>query len=101
MGSDVTAKALQHQIPRFRNIGKLQLQALQSGGDPKDVDIGTTVKDNQGQKLAVYFSFCTAHFLFCTFPFCTQLYQYRVEQPINALYQTFQNISEGTALLVA
>lgn len=63
MGSDVTAKALQHQIPRFRNIGKLQLQALQSGGDPKDVDIGTTVKDNQGQKLAVYFSFCTAHFL--------------------------------------
>jgi hypothetical protein len=48
MGSDVTAKAVSHQIPRLKSIGKLQLQALEDGADPKDVVISTTVKDTQG-----------------------------------------------------
>jgi hypothetical protein len=55
MGSDVTAKAVSHQIPRLKSIGKLQLQALEDGADPKDVVISTTVKDTQGQKLRAYF----------------------------------------------
>jgi hypothetical protein len=48
MGSDVTAKAVSHQIPRLKSIGKLLLQALEDGADPKDVVISTTVKDTQG-----------------------------------------------------
>jgi hypothetical protein len=54
MGSDVTAKALQHKIPQFRAIGKAQLDALEAGQDPKDVNVGVS-KDNQGQKLDACF----------------------------------------------
>jgi hypothetical protein len=79
MGSDVTAKALQHQMPRLKQIGKLQLQSLADGLDPKDLPIGTitntnvNVNSNQGQKFDACFRVhfpcfitrCLLHFAFC------------------------------------
>jgi hypothetical protein len=61
MGSDVTAKAVQHQMPRLKQIGKLQLQSLADGLDPKDLPIGTVTNtnvnanSNQGQKFDACF----------------------------------------------
>lgn len=55
MGSDVTAKAVKHQVPRLKAIGRLQLDALESGDDPKDVDLSSMVKGNKGQKLDTSF----------------------------------------------
>jgi hypothetical protein len=56
MGNDVTAKAVQHQMPRLRELGKQQLQSLKEGRDPKDITIGTMANaNNQGQKLDTCF----------------------------------------------
>ncbi|KIM99632.1 hypothetical protein OIDMADRAFT_55547 [Oidiodendron maius Zn] len=46
MGSDVTSKAIQHQIARLKVFSKAQLEALESGTDPKDVT-PSAGKDNQ------------------------------------------------------
>lgn len=55
MGSDVTAKAIQHQIPRLKAIDKLQLDALDSGSDPKDVDLSAMTGNKSGQKHGISF----------------------------------------------
>lgn len=96
MGSDVTAKAVQHQMPRLKQIGKLQLQSLANGHDPKDVPIGTMTNTNanvnQGQKSDVYSilhhirlnfsSFHTLHFTHCIL-FSSLLYA-TLDNPVNA-----------------
>lgn len=61
MGSDVTAKAVSHVVPRFKLIGKLQIEALASGMDPLDVDLTSTVKDKKCQMTPI--SYYAAHFL--------------------------------------
>jgi hypothetical protein len=90
MGSDVTASALKHQIPRFKAIGKAQLDALEAGQDPKDVNVGVS-RGNQGQKfdnfsLIISFLYLTSPALFET---------------LLMLRQPFPNTLEKTALLVA
>lgn len=50
MGTDVTPNGLKFQLTdRIRPIGKRQLDALASGADPKDVDLGG-VKGSSGQR---------------------------------------------------
>ncbi len=64
MGSDVTAKALRHQIGgSIKLIGKKQLEMRDAKLDPKDVDLG--VKTGRGQT-AVFYSLLlhsTTHFI--------------------------------------
>jgi hypothetical protein len=61
MGSDVTAKAVSHVVPRFKHIGKLQIEALASGMDPRDVDLISMVKDKKCQMIPI--SYYAPHFL--------------------------------------
>lgn len=70
MGSDVTARSVEGQVyTRLRPIGKLQLEALKSGADPKDVDLTVNAKGMKGQKTGVSFS-SAPHIFPCSFP-CT------------------------------
>jgi hypothetical protein len=51
MGSDATPNGLRFQFAdRFKPIAKRQLDALACGADPKDVDLSTVGKGNNGQK---------------------------------------------------
>ena len=50
MGSDVTPNGLRFQFTdRFRPVAKRQLEILEAGGDPKDVDLNTGGKGSKGQ----------------------------------------------------
>lgn len=73
MGSDVTSKAIQHQIARLKVFSKAQLEALESGTDPKDVT-PSVGKDNQGQELDTCLPQCIKYslpisFLYSVIPF--------------------------------
>jgi hypothetical protein len=57
MGSDVTPHGLRFQFTdRIRPLGRLQLDALAAGNDPKDIDLSTTARGNNGQKPGFLFS---------------------------------------------
>lgn len=48
MGSDVTPNGLRFQFTdRFRPVAKRQLEILEAGGDPKDVDLNTGGKGSE------------------------------------------------------
>ncbi|OWP05339.1 hypothetical protein B2J93_8081 [Marssonina coronariae] len=50
MGSDITSKALRHQIGgSIKAVGQMQLAMLAAGKDPKDLDVGT-VKGGKAQR---------------------------------------------------
>jgi hypothetical protein len=99
MGSDVTAKALRHQIPRFKAIGKLQLEALESGSDPKDVDLGAMAGGSSGQKLGTSFILSST---FSLLIFILHLIMLALlETTILMLRQTSPSTLVRTVLLVA
>lgn len=81
MGSDVTSKAIQHQIARLKVFSKAQLEALESGTDPKNVT-PSAGKDNQGQKLDTCLPQCIKYSL--PISFLHSVMPFPFETPINA-----------------
>jgi len=63
MGSDVTPHGIRFQLTdRIKPIGKLQLDALAVGQDPKDVNLDVTAKTLRGQKPGFFFLSSTISF---------------------------------------
>jgi len=53
MGTDVTKGGIEFQVKdKFRPIAKLQRYCLDTGSDPKDVDINVLAKDLRGSDLS-------------------------------------------------
>jgi len=53
MGTDVTKGGIEFQVKdKFKPIAKLQRYCLDTGSDPKDVDVNVQAKDLRGHDLS-------------------------------------------------